>query len=303
MNRIPCKKCPQCGLFNDFTIKECECGKTLNSIEARFIDTDKLFPEQRGEIDTSLKVYVQKCAACGALNYTDSPDHRVKMCYNCHKTRVAAVVPIECVKDNSKEVQNMSALKICEPDAASSLNAQQIRGQTLRNQQSDIAEEDEYCTQWKGVFEKIQKIVGDASKVSQVKSDQQQPEGQNGIQIPSDTDNDEEYEEGDWSNILVTILEPNNATMSRQQVATTSIPKDITLSAIGYGCLSFTVKTGQDAYMLGRSAKQGSFLSQDGRVGNEHCYLFYRNGAWFVKDNNSRNGTAVNSRDIGLNVC
>lgn len=53
--------------------------------------------------------------------------------------------------------------------------------------------------------------------------------------------------------------------------------------------------------MLGRSANQGAFLSQDGRVGNEHCYLFFRNGNWFVRDNNSKNGTAVNSRDIGLN--
>ena len=42
MNRIPCKKCPQCGLFNDFTVEECECGKKLDNVGAQFIDTDKL---------------------------------------------------------------------------------------------------------------------------------------------------------------------------------------------------------------------------------------------------------------------
>lgn len=53
--------------------------------------------------------------------------------------------------------------------------------------------------------------------------------------------------------------------------------------------------------MLGRSAGQGNFLAQDGRVSNEHCLLIYRDGSWFVRDNHSSNGTAVNSRDIGLN--
>ena len=54
-------------------------------------------------------------------------------------------------------------------------------------------------------------------------------------------------------------------------------------------------------YMLGRSAEQSAFLENDHRVSNRHCYLSYKNGAWYVKDNHSSNGTAVNSRDIGLN--
>ena len=69
-----------------------------------------------------------------------------------------------------------------------------------------------------------------------------------------------------------------------------------------YGKLTFTVKADSGAqYMLGRSANQSSFLASDKRVGNEHCYLYFKDGFWYVKDNHSANGTAVNSKDIGLN--
>ena len=131
MNRIPCKKCPQCGLFNDFTIEECECGKKLNNIEAQFIDTDKLFPEQYGEVDTSLKVYVQKCSACGALNYTDDPVHPAKVCYNCHKTRIAAIAPTECVEEDGEEKQDASAPEVSVSSAVSSLNTLMMMTMTM----------------------------------------------------------------------------------------------------------------------------------------------------------------------------
>lgn len=321
MNRIPCKKCPQCGLFNDFTIEECECGKKLNNIEAQFIDTDKLSPEQYGEVDTSLKVYVQKCSACGALNYTDDPVHPVKVCYNCHKTRIAAIAPTECVEEDGEEKQDASAPEVSVSSAVSSLNTQQVKGQVLQSQapydDDDDDDDDDDFIHWQGILENIQKTVGSTpnSKASQAKTNQQnaqQPVGQSVTQTPSDfdvddddnddnDDNDDDDEVGDWSGILGTTPKQKNATTPKQQTVTTPAKKNITLTAIRYGRLSFTVEAGQDTYMLGRSAKQGSFLSQDGRVGNEHCYLFYRNGAWFVKDNNSQNGTAVNSRDIGLN--
>ena len=77
--------------------------------------------------------------------------------------------------------------------------------------------------------------------------------------------------------------------------------KQIHLTAKAYGELSFSITPDDGKYMLGRSAKHGDFLSQDMRIGNEHCYLFYKDGDWFVKDNNSKNGTFVDSRDIGIN--
>ena len=130
MNRIPCKKCPQCGLYNDFTVEECECGKKLNSIEAQFVDTDELSPEEYGEIESSLKVYVQKCSACGALNYTDDPSNPVKVCYNCHKTRIAAIAPVECVEADSEDEKKISTP---EAEMGNGFNAQQTANQVAQD--------------------------------------------------------------------------------------------------------------------------------------------------------------------------
>jgi pSer/pThr/pTyr-binding forkhead associated (FHA) protein len=106
-------------------------------------------------------------------------------------------------------------------------------------------------------------------------------------------DEDDDEDDADWTDIL-------GSKSTRAKAEPTSKTKRITLTAIRYGRLSFTI-TARDnmPYMLGRAANQNVFLSQDGRVGNEHCYIFYRDGFWHVKDNHSANGTFVNSRDIG----
>lgn len=84
-------------------------------------------------------------------------------------------------------------------------------------------------------------------------------------------------------------------------LGTQSEIKKIILTAKEYGDLSFSITSDKEKYMLGRSANQSEFLAQDRRVGNEHCYLFYQDGYWLVKDNNSKNGTFVDSKDIGIN--
>ena len=304
MNKVPCKKCPQCGLFNDFTIEECECGKKLNNIGAQFVNIDELSPEQYGEIDVSLKVYVQKCSACGALNYTDNPSNPVKMCYNCHKTRIAAIVPVEYVDIDSSEQEDEVDSKADDLSGNNNSNTHASYQQTPQVTHSPTADDDDDddddddSVQWQGILGNIQKTVGSSPVISQTKSSQQSVK--NTIATPIVSDEDDEDDVDDWSVILGNKAK-QNTTKLKPQVVTSAANKDITLTAIRYGRLSFTVEAGPNTYMLGRSANQGGFLSQDGRVGNEHCYLFYRNGNWFVKDNNSRNGTAVNSLDIGLN--
>lgn len=304
MNKVPCKKCPQCGLFNDFTIEECECGKKLNNIGAQFINIDELSPEQYGEIDVSLKVYVQKCSACGALNYTDNPSNPVKVCYNCHKTRIAAIVPVEYVDTDSSEQEDEADSKADDLSGNNNSNAHasyQQPPQVTHSPTADDDDDDDDSVQWQGILGNIQKTVGSSPVISQTKSSQPSVKSTIVTPIaPDEDDEDDEDEVGDWSGILGNKAKQNTTT-PKPQVVTPVANKDITLTALRYGRLSFTVEAGPNTYMLGRSANQGSFLSQDGRVGNEHCYLFYRNGIWFVKDNNSRNGTAVNSRDIGLN--
>lgn len=82
---------------------------------------------------------------------------------------------------------------------------------------------------------------------------------------------------------------------------TSANEKSLTLTAVRYGELSFTVTPDMvkgEPLMLGRAAYQAEFLSQDMRVGNNHCTLFYSNGNWYVQDNHSSNGTFINDIDL-----
>ena len=89
--------------------------------------------------------------------------------------------------------------------------------------------------------------------------------------------------------ILINIICPIIILMGMGNVlGTQSEIKKITLTAKEYGDLSFSITSDKEKYMLGRSANQSEFLAQDRRVGNEHCYLFYQDGYWLVKDNNSK---------------
>lgn len=312
MHRVLCRQCPQCGLFNDFSVKECECGEYLYNVGVQFIDKHEVHPEQLGEIDISLKAYVQKCSACGALNYTDDPSHPVKVCYNCHKTRIATITPVECVENDAGK-EDTSTSKSSDSGVADSPNAQHGGEQIPQKQLHHIDDDDDDDTLdsqtsfWMNIKNGIRNASSGNAQLNICESvrndttrfavERETIETQNN----DDEDDDGDVDAGDWSGILGTTHSQESTPMQKQYITTMPTGKSITLTAIRYGRLSFTVKADQNVYMLGRSAKQGDFLSQDGRVGNEHCYLLYKNGEWFVKDNNSSNGTAVNSRDIGLN--
>lgn len=93
MGKIPCRLCGSCGRYNDLSVQTCQCGADLANVPGRLVD-EPIPPEQWGEIDRSLPVFVQKCSACGAENFTTDPARPIRSCYNCHKARVALVVPI-----------------------------------------------------------------------------------------------------------------------------------------------------------------------------------------------------------------
>ena len=94
MSRIPCRKCTKCGLYHDLSVMTCsECGTDISAIPALLMETEEIPGEHYGDIDENAAVYVQKCSACGALNFTPDPEKRVKICYNCHRKRVASVTP------------------------------------------------------------------------------------------------------------------------------------------------------------------------------------------------------------------
>lgn len=250
MRKFPCKKCKQCGKYSDLAALVCECGEDISMLDATLVDVDSLQESEKGEIDTELKVYMQKCSACGALNFTISEDEPVKMCYNCHKARIATVAPV-AYRDEEKTVPEY------EPEE----------------------EETEASTQMNYNMQQKEKYAA-------VKENT----------IEDDDDDDEDSLQ--WQNILGGIKSEMQQEAPKDVAASS---QNITLTAVRYGHFSYTVKAADTPFLLGRDANFKDFLEQDGRVSNEHCILYCREGKWFVKDNHSTNGTAVNSRDIGLN--
>ena len=76
-------------------------------------------------------------------------------------------------------------------------------------------------------------------------------------------------------------------------------PSRITLTAVRGNC-SFTVEE-TETYTLGRDAMQAAFLAWDRRVGHKHCTLLFKDGAWWVKDEDTKNGTFVDATLLDVN--
>jgi len=118
-----------------------------------------------------------------------------------------------------------------------------------------------------------------------------------------------------WNDILGNIAETAGHSQPAAETAndgdqpgwddilgTTPRSPSITLTAIRYGKLSFTLEAVENKpYLMGRSANQSEFLSQDLRVSNEHCTLLFRSGQWYVQDNHSSNGTIVSGYILPIN--
>ena len=290
MSKIPCRKCPGCGLYHGVSALICdECGRELKTVPALLVETEEIPGELYGEINEDATVYVQKCSACGALNFSASIDEPVKVCYNCHKTRIASIIPVEYVVNEGSDGASADSVTGKDSDEPELPQEEKVSGGifALKDDEDD---EDDDSSQWQDILGNIRQTVGAAPMKKPTTITETSSVPNDGI-----TDELDDEDDADWSGILGSKSKPTKT----DSVAT---KKEITLTAIRYGRLSFTIEARDNrSYMLGRSANQSSFLSKDGRVGNEHCYIFFRDGFWYVKDNHSANGTAVNSRDIGLN--
>ncbi len=100
MSKIPCKKCKSCGVYHDLSVAVCsKCQCDLSGVAALLIETEDIAAELRGEINEGVSVFVQSCSYCGALNFISDKTKRVRLCYNCHKARVATVTPVEYVEE------------------------------------------------------------------------------------------------------------------------------------------------------------------------------------------------------------
>lgn len=285
MHKILCRKCPKCGLFNDFTVITCECGENLwdPTIKVQSIDKLQLSPELVGEIDSSLHAYVQKCPRCGTENFTDSPDRRVTRCYSCSKTQIANVIPIEYADESSAEATPASQ----EAEKSAPEN-RTVDRQPSGTHDNDVDTSDPQTALW---LKSLMSNIGSSVSQSPMADPAAPPAGSgtvHGGKTQSDNNNDDDEDNDDDIKWFVGGQTSESASRTRS----------ITLTAVTYGQLTFTVSAEQSPYMLGRSANQSDFLSQDTAVGNEHCRLIYQDGKWYVEDYASRNGTLVLSQGV-----
>ncbi len=291
MSKIPCKKCSVCGMYNDLSVMICVCGADLSFTSALLTETNDIPVGKSGNINENVSVFVQKCPACGTLNFTSDKENRVQTCHNCTKRRVYSIDPEPYTENGNKSsAQN--------PSEESSTAAPPVF--TAQTPDDAVVPDaagnggDGTPTPWGGMLGNISKAVGssDASETHK-----EVPLVNSPVSKPVEDDDDEDDDGGngvaDWSSILGVDSAPKMATAEKRKPV-------ITLSAVRYGRYSFTVEPKEnEEYWLGRSANQSKFLSYDGRVSNKHCYLCFKGGYWFVKNNNASNGTFVNSNYIG----
>lgn len=298
MSKLPCRKCPECGLYHDLSVVVCDaCNADLGNIPALVIETDDIAPDEKGKIDENVPVFVQKCPRCGALNFTPSKEERVKLCCGCNKKRVAAVEPEEYVAEEVKSDVDETEDDISD-NSIDNANTEGAKANVLFNTVDDDDDDDDdddggTFAFWNNMLADTQRKSGMPESVKQEKTSVE-PEKKS-VSYDDDDDDDDDDDVSGWSDFLSEESKPQKSNAEK-------IGSKITLTAINYGQLTFTLDSQTcGRYLLGRSANQSLFLEKDERVSNKHCYLYYNNNSWYVEDKHSSNGTFVNSEDIGFN--
>lgn len=290
MSKIPCRKCKKCGKYSDMASLICICGEGIGKIPGKIVETSDLSAGLIAEIDEEIEVYVQKCPVCGTLNFSLFKDEPVKRCWNCTKVRIATVKSVKYICDELENRDDKIGAELLE--SSKKLNPANdlfAFNNTPINAIDDDDDEEDDASPWMNILGGIE--IATDSLISE-RSEQSAPQQCNTIQV-SKTSVDDDDDDGIWGSIL-------NGTSQVKTSSQTIIGKnELTIIAVRHGQFSFTIRKTDVPLLLGRDANLKDFLSRDLRVSNEHCYIDYENNNWVVRDNNSSNGTAVNSKDIG----
>ncbi len=147
--KLPCRTCGSCGRVSDLSVTTCQCGADLSRLSATLTEPESLAPEQQGQIHAQLPFFVQKCSACGSLNFTLDKAKPVRVCGNCHKARVAFVAPVP-YQEPEKEKTAEDLIKI-QPVAPAEAAPEE--------------EADTSTPMWANVLSGVQKAVSDTEEV------------------------------------------------------------------------------------------------------------------------------------------
>lgn len=295
MSKIPCRKCKQCGKYSDMASLICVCGGELGNVPGELIDTSGLSSELIADIDEEIEVFAQKCSACGALNFSVSMDDHVKMCWNCHKARIATVAPVKYVSDEPGDNKDSVVADVLEtPIEINNTNSFNAHSNKVSSSIVNNDDDDDDASPWMDILGGIKTATGGfASERNESVTFSSVNMSQVSNPIINNDDDDDDVDAGYWGS----ILGGNTQIKTKPQAVASS--NELTIIAVRYGQLSYTIKKTDIPLLLGRDAKLKEFLTHDQRVSNEHLYIDYENNNWIVRDNNSSNGTAVNSKDIG----
>ena len=267
--KILCRKCPGCGKYSDVTVRTCPCGKDLSAVVPE-PTASSVYNQERGQIDETLKVYTQKCMACGSLNCVTDLKTADTRCSYCGKRKLA-----------------VGSFRLYESDETDEEKKLQDIGGRLRG----------IITPEAPAQQAAPEPPPAPAPAPQAAKETPAPSAGTAGNAPS------------WSGVLNKVKNPPAVPADKPAAPAPADkpeepkkPKNLTMNAMRYGPCSLTL-TPDDAMipvMLGRSAMKRDYLANDPRVGNSHCSISFRNGRWFVKDNNSANGTFLNDRDLGL---
>lgn len=301
MRMIFCRKCPKCGFYHDFTLPVCaNCQHGLLEAPVLWIDSEDIPPELYGELDDiegCSKAFVQTCRVCLRKSFTKERDGKVTLCWGCHKSRIAGEDRIEYRPDRPQSSGMAGEAAADQKPAAFAPGPELITKSPGSNPAPAISIPDTQAAEAVGeeslneeALSWVSRMRGSISAASYPYDSpaKAEPPAQPSAARPdAESVAADDVEDGSWAFL---------GALGRNKQAPAPRTKDIVLHAAGrYGPLSFAVKSSEHIpYLLGRSANQSEYLSQDLRVGNEHCFLLCREGRWYVKDNHSSNGTAVN---------
>ena len=288
---IPCRICGKCGRYHDASVRSCSCGADLCSQPFTVTDFDSIAAELRGSIDPELQIYVQKCSRCGAESFTADPKQPVQQCSCCGSSRIAAFDPIP-YNSGQEDAPPQPA-----PAPPAEDKRPPITGAEQRHESVTVAPE--AVDRVMGILGNVSAALGGAPAPVQPAPTTPPPRAAEPVAPGGTRDDDEDDEEGFRWDPFVQGNKPDEVPM-RTSPAPAPAEKApgtvIRFSAIRYGTFTAELHADQEGLplLIGRYAAWGEFLEdRDLRVSGEHCYISYRDGEWYVRDD-STNGTMVN---------
>lgn len=298
MKKIPCKQCKNCGKYSSINITQCRCGADLTELPGAAVEHNRIPLPQIGRIDKDLRFYVRKCPVCNTEHFFTEPGGAVRRCRNCSKSQIQyqPTIPYED-EEEKKEIPQPEVKLPVSPLVTGGWDAE------------DDDEDEEDDLPGGSLYDVLRKNIRQSTGTTP------------GAVPPADKDEDDDEDEdedspGLWGELLGKKgLSPEASSIRRNRINTpeTAQPKKpepasqppvkpgvstLTITALRYGTMTLTLRSdsAELPYLLGRSAGCAEFLRQDAQVGNEHCWLDYRNGTWMVIEKRAINGTAVNQQ-------